>query len=617
MRDGVHLSADVYHPRGAGETPNSRVPTVLIRTPYNNASNDNIRKGRTLADSGYACVIQDVRGRWDSDGPWSPFVTEPEDGYDTQAWIAEQPWSNGRIGMSGRSYLGSVQWLSAPLAHPSLACLAPQSICVDYLTGLVRPGGAFQLGVLVNWGLRVAGRTAQSIDFENWTEICRVLPLEDIPRFAGRDLDFWRDWLHLPATDPYWASIDTRPHWNDITVPAFVMGGWYDLYAPQAFDQFNGLRLHGGSAAARQSRLIMGPWPHHLGSDLPTAPRTGDIDFGAAAVVNMNALERTWFDRWLKGNGDALADEPPLRLFVMGVNQWRDEHEWPLARTDWQPWHLHSEGVANSVRGDGVLSLEQPGDEPADTYAYDPNFPVQSCGGANCCTPHIEPWGPYDQRPVEARNDVLCYTSAPLEQDLEVIGPIKLVLHAATDGLDTDWTAKLVDVSPTGYAMNLCDGILRARYRHGQDQPCLLDAGSRRGLRDRSRRHRQRLQARPPHSPRSLLVQLPPLRPQPEHRRRPGHRCRNPRRPPNSPARPRPPLAPDPAGHPYRLTGGPRPVVPSLGGAEQCPQSAFRRLDRRWPMRRLPALQPGLRQHGHNRRIAPNRAARHQLFQRR
>ena len=346
MRDGVYLSADVYLPRGAGDTPDSRLPTVLIRTPYNNASYENIRKGRALADDGYACVIQDVRGRWDSDGPWSPFVAEPEDGFDTQAWIAEQPWSNGRIGMSGRSYLGSVQWLSAHLAHPSLACLAPQSICVDYLTGLVRPGGAFQLGVLVNWGLRVAGRTAQSIDFENWTEICRVLPLDDIPRYAGRDLAFWRDWLHLPATDPYWASIDTRPYWNDITVPAFVMGGWYDLYAPQAFDQFNGLRLHGGSAEARQSRLIMGPWPHHLGSDLPTAPRTGDIDFGAAAVVNMNALERTWFDRWLKGNGQASANDPPLRLFVMGVNQWRDEHEWPLARTDWQPWHLHSGGTA-------------------------------------------------------------------------------------------------------------------------------------------------------------------------------------------------------------------------------------------------------------------------------
>ena len=162
----------------------------------------------------------------------------------------------------------------------------------------------------------------------------------------------------------------------------------------------------------------------------------------------------------------------------MGANRWQDEHEWPLARTDWQPWHLHSGGAANSVRGDGTLSLDSPGDEPADTFEYDPNFPVQSLGGANCCTPHIEPWGPYDQRPVEARHDVLCYTSAPLEQDLQVIGPIKLVLHAATDGLDTDWTAKLVDVSPTGYAMNLCDGILRARYRNGLDQPSLLTPGA-------------------------------------------------------------------------------------------------------------------------------------------
>ncbi len=478
MRDGVYLSADVYLPRGAGETPGSSLPTVLIRTPYNNASYQNIRKGRALADNGYACVIQDVRGRWDSDGSWSPFVAEPGDGYDTQAWIAEQPWSNGRIGMSGRSYLGSVQWLSAPLQHPGLTCLAPQSICIDYLTGLIRPGGAFQLGVMINWGLRVDGRTAQSIDFENWTETCRVLPLQDIPGHAGRDLDFWNDWLHLPAADPYWASIDTRPHWNDITVPAFVMGGWYDLYAPQAFDQFNGLRLHGGSAAARQSRLIMGPWPHHLGNDLPGAPRCGDIDFGAGSVVNINGLERAWFDRWLKGDGEPSSDEPPLRLFVMGVNRWQDEHEWPLARTDWQPWHLHSGGAANSARGDGTLSLEQPADEPADTFEYDPEFPVQSLGGANCCTPHIEPWGPYDQRPVEARHDVLCYTSAPLEQDLKVIGPIKLVLHAATDGLDTDWTAKLVDVSPTGYAMNLCDGILRARYRNGQDQPELLTPGA-------------------------------------------------------------------------------------------------------------------------------------------
>ena len=477
MRDGLHLSTDVYLPRASDQSSTAKFPCVLIRTPYNNGSTVNIRKARSLADAGYACVLQDVRGRWDSDGSWDPFLAEAEDGYDTQTWIGQQPWSNGRIGMSGRSYLGAVQWLSAPLGNPNVVCLAPQSICVDYLTGLVRPGGAFQLGVLCNWGLRVVGRSSQDIDFDNWTEICRVLPIGDIAGRAGRHMKFWDQWMDLPGSDPYWAAIDTRPHWDQLTVPALVFGGWYDLYAGQAFEQFNGLRLHGGSDEARQSQLIMGPWPHHLGNDLSTAPRTGDIDFGASSVVNVDAVERAWFDQWLKEDSDPTLDRPPLRLFVMGVNRWQDEHEWPLARTDWQQWHLHSQGSANSVRGDGELRLDTPSEQPHDKCVYDPEFPVQTVGGANCCSPNIEPWGPYDQRPVEARNDVLVYTSAVLENDLEVIGPITLRLHAATDGPDTDWTAKLVDVSPSGYAMNLCDGIVRARYRLGQDVGRMLIPG--------------------------------------------------------------------------------------------------------------------------------------------
>ena len=477
MRDGLCLSTDVYLPRPSGDPGTAKFSCVLIRTPYNNASAVNIRKARSLADAGYACVLQDVRGRWDSDGSWDPFVAEAEDGYDTQTWIGEQPWSNGRIGMSGRSYLGSVQWLSAPLRNPNVVCLAPQSICVDYLTGLVRPGGAFQLGVLCNWGLRVVGRSSQDIDFDNWTEICRVLPIADIAGRAGRHMDFWDRWMDLPGGDPYWAAIDTRPHWDQITVPALIFGGWYDLYASQAFDQFNGMRLHGGSEEARQSRLIMGPWPHHLGSDLSTAPRTGDIDFGTGSVVNVDAVERAWFDQWLKPDGTPALDGPPLRLFVMGVNRWQDEHEWPLARTHWQRWHLHSRGEANSVRGDGELRLDEPAEQSQDTFVYDPEFPVQTVGGANCCSPNIEPWGPYDQRPVESRNDVLVYTSPVLDEDLEVIGPIVLRLFAATDGPDTDWTAKLVDVAPSGYAMNLCDGIVRARYRSGQHEARMLTPG--------------------------------------------------------------------------------------------------------------------------------------------
>ena len=194
-------------------------------------------------------------------------------------------------------------------------------------------------------------------------------------------------------------------------------------------------------------------------------------------MVDLEGLELRWFDYWLKGIDNGVAEEPPLRLFIMGSNQWRDEHEWPLARTDWQKWHLHSQGSANTLLGDGSLSPQAPGDETPDRFVYDPEHPVQTHGGNNCCSPHIVPWGPYDQRPVEMRGDVLCYTSAPLREAMEVTGPIKAVLFAATDGRDTDWTAKLVDVSPGGYAMNLCDGIIRARFHEGFESESLLEPG--------------------------------------------------------------------------------------------------------------------------------------------
>ena len=214
----------------------------------------------------------------------------------------------------------------------------------------------------------------------------------------------------------------------------------------------------------------MGPWPHQLSM----STKTGDIDFGVGSMVDLDALDIRWFDYWLKGIDNGILDEPPLRIFIMGINEWRDEHEWPLARTDWQKWYLHSGGSANSVMGNGVLSPQELSDQQPDSYIYDPQFPVQTIGGNNCCSPDIVAWGPYDQRPVEARNDVLCYTSAPLEEDLEVTGPITLVLYASTDGLDTDWTAKLSDVSPDGYSKNLCDGIIRARFREGFEEPVLL-----------------------------------------------------------------------------------------------------------------------------------------------
>ena len=464
-RDGVNLSADIYLPRAQG-----KFPTVLMRTPYDNNTDLMIDKGRRLANNGYACVIEDCRGRWDSDGEYYPFHEGP-DGYDTQEWIGEQEWSSGKIGMAGGSYGGLVQWQSAPHRSEFLTCIAPRVICCDFFSGLVYPGGAFQLNVLMTWGMRTNGRTAQSIEYHNWTEAFRALPLNQMDELAGRDLSFWKDWIQHATYDDYWAAMNDEERWGEIAAPAFNMGGWFDLYAQHTFINFNGLRLHGRTPEAQQSKLIVGPWPHVLSA----SPRTGDIDFGANSMVDLEALELRWFDYWLKGIDNGVVEEPPLQLFIMGVNEWRDEHEWPLARTTWQKWYLHSNGKANSLLGDGGLSTESAKHEPPDNFVYNPRYPVQTMGGNNCCSPHIVPWGPYDQRPVEMRGDVLCYTSEQLEADMEVTGPIKVVLYAATDAPDTDWTAKLVDVSPTGYAMNLCDGIIRARYRESLTHPTPLE----------------------------------------------------------------------------------------------------------------------------------------------
>ncbi len=465
-RDGVNLSADIYQPNASGG-----FPTVLMRTPYGNNGDPLVEKARRLANNGYACVIEDCRGRWDSDGVYYPF-REGEDGFDTQEWIGQQPWSNGKIGTSGGSYGGTVQWQSASHRSDYLTCMAPRVICTDYYSGLVYPGGALQLSVLMTWGMRTNARTGQTIDFHDWTEVFRALPTEEMDKLAGRDLDFWSDWIAHPAYDDYWEAFNGEI-WSEISVPAFNMGGWYDLYARQTFTNYNGLRQNGRTGEAKQSKLIVGPWPHALSQ----SPRTGDVDFGAHSMVDLDAMELRWFDYWLKGRENGIVDEAPIRLFIMGINEWRDEHEWPLGRTDWQKWHLHSGGKANTLIGVGALSPDTPGDETPDQFTYDPLYPVPTRGGNNCCSPDVVPWGPYDQRDIEMRGDVLCYTSSPLDTNLEVTGPIDVMLYAATDCRDTDWTAKLVDVSPTGYARNLCDGIIRARYRESFSDPTLLEPG--------------------------------------------------------------------------------------------------------------------------------------------
>ena len=466
MRDGVTLSADVFLPK---DEPGP-FPVILYRTPYDNA--DTLRLTMHIDDAifyaqrGYAYVNQDARGRNDSDGRWYAWVNEFDDGFDTVEWIGSQPWCDGNVGMSGSSYVGNVQWQSAVMGSRYLKTSVPRVIGNNHHEAPHYQGGAFQLALNATWTFMVTGRTWQNIDLYNWDQLFTVLPLKDLLKAAGKDIPHFQDWIDHPDYDDYWKALSTEERYGDVGIPVFQIGGWYDTFCAGTLHNFVGMRERGGSDMARQNqKVIMGPWIHNASK----FTHAGEYDFGKASVLDLTEIELRWFDRWLKGKQNGIDSGAPLRIFVMGINEWRDEQEWPLART---------RGSANSLLGDGTLSTEPPADEPQDSYTYNPAFPTPSRGGNNCCVPDLVPWGAYDQRPVEHRSDVLVYTSEPLEEDLEVTGPVIVKLFASTDGRDTDFTAKLVDVHPDGYARNLCDGIIRGRYRESTESQRLLEPGT-------------------------------------------------------------------------------------------------------------------------------------------
>ena len=342
-----------------------------------------------------------------------------------------------------------------------------------YETGWYQ-GGAFHLGTAAMWAMRYDGRTRQDIFDYNWEQLFKKLPLTELDREAGKDVHFFRDWIAHPDYDDYWRAQSIEERYPNIQVPVLQIGGWYDVLVRGTFHHFTEMRKHGGSELARQNqRAVVGPWIHSACS----TTFAGELDFGSISMLDLQEVELRWFDHWLKGKDNGAERDAPLRLFVMGSNEWRDENEWPLGRTQFTPYYFHSGGGANSLEGDGSLSTIPPADEPPDGFVYNPAFPVPTRGGNTCCNPELVPWGVYDQRPIEYRNDVLVYTSEPLEEDLEVTGPISVKLYASTDGRDTDFTAKLVDVHPDGYAVNLCDNIMRARYHESREYQTLLEPG--------------------------------------------------------------------------------------------------------------------------------------------
>jgi putative CocE/NonD family hydrolase len=470
MPDGVRLSADVYLPTES----DGPYPTILYRTPYSNQMDYLIERANFFAQNGYAVVCQDVRGRYDSGGEFKRWTSEFDDGHETLEWVGAQPWCDGNVGMDGASYLGYVQWQAAIGGSKYLKCIVPQVMGGDLHESPHYQGGAFQLALNATWSFRTDARTMQEIDGYDWGRLLHTLPVRDVPAAAGRSVPDFVDWVDNPDFGPHWTERNVLHRLDEVRVPALHVGGWYDLYPAATMNLFNGMRERGGTPEARANqRVIIGPWIHAAS----TLTHAGDVDFGKRSVLDLPAIELAWFDRWLKGIDNVAEREAPVKIFVMGAGKWRDEQEWPLARTRLTPYYLHGGGGANSAAGDGSLSVSPPSGEPPDHFTYDPQFPVPTRGGGNCCDPQLVPWGAFDQREVEARSDVLVYSTGPLEADLEVTGPIILKLFASTDGRDTDFTAKLVDVFPDGRAINLTDGIVRGRYRRGTDEEVLLTPG--------------------------------------------------------------------------------------------------------------------------------------------
>jgi putative CocE/NonD family hydrolase len=459
MRDGVRLVADIYRPATEG-----KYPVLLERTPYNRAggAGDFV----TMASHGYVVINQDTRGRFDSEGEFYPFRYESEDGYDTVEWAAALPYSNGKVGMFGGSYVGATQMLASIANPPHLVSIFPYVTAAEYYDGWTYQSGALMQWFAESWstGLaldtvrRKAGALAEP---KAWANILPVEQYRMLQLPATGDLaPYFRDWTAHETDDEYWKAWKIRDHYGEMNIKGLHAGGWHDIFLKGSINNYIGMRK--SSPARADQRLIIGPWAHAA-----TSPegKIGDVTFGKAAVFDMNGTIVRWADYALKGEKNEFATGAPVRLFIMGENVWRDEQEFPLARTRYTNYYLSK----------GLLTTDKPGTQEPQSFVYDPENPVPTIGGRLCCG-GIPP-GPADESPNESRPDVLVFSTEPLKQDVEVTGWITAKLFASTSALDTDFTAMLTDVDPTGYSRFLTDGIVRARYRNSTTQADPVEPG--------------------------------------------------------------------------------------------------------------------------------------------
>jgi putative CocE/NonD family hydrolase len=483
MRDGVVLRANVYRPDDGGS---GRYPVLLSRLPYGkdlpmgSSALDPVQAARR----GYIVVVQDVRGRFTSDGEWFPLINEGPDGAETVAWAASLPGSSGAVAMYGGSYHGFTQWAAAAHGAPALRAIAPMITWDVPDNGVVSRNGVFELGTQGSWNVQMTldqivrrhrgdvramglGLSNMAREFDALVEAGYAeLPIERFGPLArlGSEAPFTYYVEH--ADDPQAQESAGVAHaYDQIDIPALHIGGWYDVFLNGTLGNFTQLRSRG----RQHQRLLIGPWTHGNVSHVQ-----GDLDFGFGSsgyLVDLQAdlmtFQLQFFDFWLKDSPNGLDAMPPVKYFLMGANMWKVAQTWPPEGVVEQRWYLESQGHANGRSGDGRLSPQPPAVDACDAYEYDPARPVPTIGGATLLHPALRA-GPRDQRPIEQRGDVLVYTSEPLEAPLEVTGPVRVILHVATDAPDTDFVARLVDVYPDGRAITVTDGIVRMRYRNGR-----------------------------------------------------------------------------------------------------------------------------------------------------
>jgi len=470
MRDGVKLAAEIFRPDAPGKFP------VLLLHRYFREGAD---RGEFFAKRGYVVALVDCRGRFDSQGTWVPYVNDPQDGHDAQEWLGRQPWSSGRIGTFGISYNGFTQLMAAPLGSPYLKCMVPQEAQQTNF-GHLYNDGVMQLNVVFEFGLHTKqGSQIQrifAIDHPHYRRLPLLAAVDDFPQ-----VEHVKDWFRHARYDDYWKAYGVKEKYAQIKAPALLLTGWYDNLVHEGWRNFQGLRAQGGSEAARRgTKIIVGPWTHGGSFGYP-----GFLD-----------LKLRWYDYWLKDVQNGIDRDGPIRIYVMGAEQWRDEQEWPLARARFTSFFLASGGRANSLRGDGRLrpqgdksnfcsSGRPKGQEKAaevglipvaaDRFTYDPENPVYTLGGQ--ISTHDDIRGPKDRRVRQERDDVLVYTSEPLEKDLEVTGPVELRLFAATSAVDTDFAATLTDVHADGRAIHVCEGMRGVTFRESLERPTPVEPG--------------------------------------------------------------------------------------------------------------------------------------------